>query len=179
MATGRNQIEKKVLNETVHTCNRSGEVQTSTGQQQARQPRQNGNLEVEEESVRTEQTRDNFGRHLSQSEVRENSEVQRRKHRRQGLGKTLDYCDQKLSIDKENKSVENITNQTDQLTDGRRPKSTTGHQSNKMQTKESNNKQIVNKQSPYGSLTRQSHREAQDNVREEWIISFCLNLPSR
>ena len=168
MATGRPQLEQKVLNETVHTCNRS----TQEGQAGAeRHHRQHGNSEVEEETLRTEQT---FGRHLSQSEVRENGDVQRRKHRRHGTSKTLDYGDQKLSIDKENKSLENITDQTDQLAEGRRHKST-GHQSNKMQTKESNKKQIGTKQSPYGSLTRQSlqtrgemaeFQETQENVRD-------------
>jgi len=125
--------------------------------------RQNGNCEVEEETLGPEQT---LGRHLSQSEVRENTDAQRRKHRRQGSSKTLDYGDQKLSIDKENKSLENITDHTEQLTEGRRHKST-GHQSNKMQTKESNKKQIVTKQSPYGSLTRQSLRTRGERASEQ------------
>lgn len=181
MATGRPQLEQKVLNETVHTCNRS----TQEGQAGAeRHHRQNGNSEVEEETLRTEQT---FGRHLSQSEVRENGDVQRRKHRRHGTSKTLDYGDQKLSIDKENKSLENITDQTDQLAEGRRHKST-GHQSNKMQTKESNKKQIGTKQSPYGSLTRQSlqtrgemaeFQETQENVRLDINLGARQKQPAQ
>ena len=164
MASGRAQLEKKVLNETVHTCNRG--VQEDQGcvmQTMAHHYRQNGNCEVEEETLGPEQT---LGRHLSQSEVRENTDAQRRKHRRQGSSKTLDYGDQKLSIDKENKSLENITDHTEQLTEGRRHKST-GHQSNKMQTKESNKKQIVTKQSPYGSLTRQSLRTRGERASEQ------------
>ena len=149
MATGRSQNEKKVLNETVHTCNRSQQEGQAGAQQQTRQQRQNPEVENGQTLP---------GRHSSQSEVRENGDAQRRKYKRQSSTKTLDYGDQKLSIDKENKSLENTLNQTDRLMDSRCPKST-GHQSNKMQTMESNNKQPVSKQSPYGSLTRQSLRE--------------------
>jgi len=167
MATGRSQNEKKVLNETVHTCNRSQQEGQAGAQQQTRQQRQNPEVENGQTLP---------GRHSSQSEVRENGDAQRRKYKRQSSTKTLDYGDQKLSIDKENKSLENTLNQTDRLMDSRCPKST-GHQSNKMQTMESNNKQPVSKQSPYGSLTRQSLREQEGKT--EAPDHARLNLGAR
>jgi len=158
MATGRSETEKTVLRETIHTCNRGTQEDKVVSQQY----RLGDICDINSETLETVDI-------LTVAQPDESHQVQasedtvnRRKHRRHGYGKTADYGDQKLSIDKD-KSLETIPAHTEQVGEGRQ-----GHKSH-----HSNNKK-----SPHGSLTRQSARCTGDHATSD-TPRLDINLGAR
>ena len=143
MATGRPPPEQKQMtSENEHTCNRS--VDGKPSRIPTASSRVGGQESFESDTLSRQQ-------HVMEERGEETAQKQRPK--RQGSSRTVDNnSDHKLSIDNDNGFFENSSEQSDPIVDGRRHK-TTGHRSN---TKDYDKKQAVNKQTPRGSLTRQS-----------------------